>query len=268
MLKRAHYWALGIVTVLTLLLLNLPPTAAGRLKLAVSGVFLPLFGLAGSGQSFVDRASYALLTRRTLISELERLQTENGQLRLAATQGQDALTENARLRGLLGWQPKTPWKRRPAHVVGREPSTWWRSVTIDFGARDGALVNLPIITNDGLVGRIRAVGPTHSEVALIGDPECGVSAIVAETRDNGIIQEARSSAVGDGYITFRTLQNSPAIMTGQQVLTSGLGGVFPKGIPIGAIADSRTVEGGLYTEARLRLAANLNRLEEVWVLTP
>jgi len=64
------------------------------------------------------------------------------------------------------------------------------------------------------------------------------------------------------------LQNSPAIMTGQQVLTSGLGGVFPKGIPIGTIADSRTVEGGLYTEARLRLAANLNRLEEVWVLTP
>ena len=92
MLKRAHYWALGIVTVLTLLLLNLPPTAAGRLKLAVSGIFLPLFGLVGSGQSFVDRASYSLLTRRTLISEVERLQKENEQLRLAATQSRDALT--------------------------------------------------------------------------------------------------------------------------------------------------------------------------------
>lgn len=268
MLKRAHYWALGIVTVLTLLLLNLPPTAAGRVKLAVSGVFLPLFGLTGSGQSFVDRTSYSLLTRRTLISEVERLRKENEQLRLAATQGRDALNENARLRAMLGWQPQTSWKRRPAHVVGREPTTWWRSVTIDFGARDGAQVNQPIITNDGLVGRIRSVGPTHSEVALIGDPECGVSAIVAETRDNGLIQEARSSAVGDGFVTFRTLQNSPRIMAGHQVLSSGLGGIFPKGIPVGEIADSRTVEGGLYTEARLRLFANLNRLEEVWVIIP
>ncbi len=268
MLKRAHYWTLGIVTVLTLLLLNLPPTAAGRLKLAVSGVFLPLFGLAGSSQSFVDRASYTLLTRRTLISELERLQRENGQLRLAATQGQDALAENARLREMLGWQPKSPWKRRAAHVVGRDPTTWWRSVLIDYGARDGAEVNQPIITNDGLVGRIRSVGPTHSEVALIGDPECGVSAIVAETRDNGVIQEARSAVVGDGYVTLRTLQNSPSVMAGHRVLTSGLGGVFPKGIPVGEIADSRSVDGGLYTEARLRLAANLNRLEEVWVIIP
>jgi rod shape-determining protein MreC len=266
--KRAHYWALGIVTVLTLLLLNLPPSAAGRLKLAVSGVFLPLFGLAGSSQSFVDRASYSLLTRRTLISEIERLQRENGQLQLAATMARDAVNENARLRAMLGWQPQAAWKARPAHIVGRDPMTWWRSVTIDFGARDGAQENQPIITNDGLVGRIRTVGPTHSEVALIGDPECGVSAIVAETRDNGVIQEARSSAVGDGYVTFRTLQNSPTMMAGHHVLTSGLGGIFPKGIPVGRIVDARTVEGGLYTEARLRLAANLNRLEEVWVLVP
>ncbi len=268
MFKRAHYWTLGTIAVLTLLLLNLPPTAAGRLKLAVSGLFLPLLGLAGSSQSFLDRASYALLTRGTLISEVERLRRENEQLRMSATQARDAVAENTRLRALLGWQPKTPWKRRPAHVVGREPTTWWRSVTIDFGARDGAVANLPVITNDGLVGRIRTAGPTHSEVALIGDPECGVAAIVAETRDNGIIQEARSSAVGDGYVVFRTLQNSPSILAGHQVLTSGLGGVFPKGVSVGEIADARTVEGGLYTEARLRLAANLNRLEEVWVIVP
>lgn len=268
MFKRAQYWALGTVLVLTLLLLNLPPTAAGRLKLAVSGLFLPLFGLVGTGQSFVDRASYGLLTRRTLISEVERLKRENEQLRLAATQAQDALTENARLRALLGWQPKTAWKRRPAHVVGREPTTWWRSVKIDLGARDGAQVNLPVITNEGLVGRIRAVGPTHSEVALIGDPECGVAAIVAETRDNGIIQEVSPATVGDGFVSLRTLQNSQSVMAGQKVLTSGLGGIFPKGIPIGEIADARTVDGGLYTEARLKLAANLNRLEEVWVIVP
>ena len=268
MFKRAHYVALGTVAVLTLVLLNLPPNPAGRLKLAVGGLFLPLFGLAGSGQSFVDRASYALLTRATLIAEVERLRKENAELRLAALQAQGALAENARLRAALAWSPKPPWKRRAARVVGREPTTFWRSVTLDYGVRDGAQVNQPVLTSDGLVGRLREVGPTQSQVALIGDPDCGVSVVIGETRDNAIIQEARSAAIGDGYVTLRTLQNSPGILAGHTVLTSGLGGVFPKDIPVGQVVDTRSVDGGLYTEARVKLAANLNRLEEVWVLTP
>ena len=129
-------------------------------------------------------------------------------------------------------------------------------------------MNQPVLTGEGLVGRIRAVELTQSKVALIGDPECGVSVIVNETRDNAVIQEARSAAVGDGFVTLRTLQNSPTILAGHHVVTSGLGGVFPRGIPVGEILDTRSVDGGLYTEARLKLAANLNRLEEVWTLTP
>jgi rod shape-determining protein MreC len=266
--KRAHYVALGTVTVLLLVLLNLPPNTAGRFKLAVSGLFLPLFGLAGSGQSFVDRASYGLLTRDTLIGEVERLRKENEQLRLANAQARDTLAENARLRAALNWAPRTPWKLHGAHVIAREPTTFWRVVTIGYGSRDGAQVNQPVLTSEGLVGRIRSVEPTQSKVALIGDPECGVSVIISETRDNAVIQEARSAAVGDGFVVLRTLQNSPGILAGHAVVTSGLGGVFPKGIPVGQIVDTRSVDGGLYTEARVKLAANLNRLEEVWVLTP
>lgn len=268
MLKRAHYWVLGTVTVLLLLLLNLPPIAAGRLKLGISTLFLPLFGLAGAGQTFVDRVSYASLTRATLISEIERLREENQELQLAAAQGRDALTENGRLRSLLGWQSRAPWKLRAAHVIAREPTTWWRTVTIDYGGRDGARINQPVLTSSGLVGRIREVEPTHSQVALIGDPECGVSVVVVETRDSGIIQESRSAPDGEGLVILRTLQRSPATMAGQRVITSGLGGVFPSGIPVGQIVDTRSVDAGLYTEARVRLAANLNQLEDVWVLMP
>lgn len=268
MLKRAHYWVLGTVAVLCLILLNLPPTAAARLRLGVSSLFLPLFGLAGASQSFVDRASYVALTRATLISEVERLRKENQQLQLAADQGRDALTENARLRSLLAWQPRAPWKLRAARVIAREPTTWWRSVTLDYGSRDGAKPNQPVLTSSGLVGRIREVEPTHSQVALIGDPECGVSVLVAETRDSGIIQESRSAPDGDGMVVLRMLQRSPATMAGHRVITSGLGGIFPSGIPVGQIVDTRSVDGGLYTEARVRLGANLNQLEEVWVVAP
>ncbi|HTH47828.1 MAG TPA: rod shape-determining protein MreC [Candidatus Limnocylindria bacterium] len=268
MFKRAHYLALGALTVLVLALLNLSPNTAGRFKLAIGGLFLPLFGLASSSQSVVDRVSYGLLTKDTLIGEVERLRKENEQLRLANAQARDTLAENTRLRAALGWVPRAPWKLRGTHVIGREPTTFWRVVTIDYGGRDGAQVNQPVLTSEGLVGRIRSVEPTQSKVALIGDPECGVSVIVSETRDNAVIQEARSAAVGDGFVVMRTLQNSPGILAGHSVITSGLGGVFPKGIPVGQVVDTRSMDSGLYTEARVKLAANLNRLEEVWVLTP
>lgn len=253
---------------LCLVLLNLPPVAAGRIKLGFSTVFLPLFGLAGAGQTFVDQASFASINRTTLIAEIERLRKENDQLQFSADQGREAISENTRLRALLGWQPRSPWKLRAATVIAREPTTWWRTISIDYGSRDGARTNQPVLTNSGLVGRIREVGLTHSQVALIGDPDCGVSAVVSESRDTGIIQESRAAPDGEGLVILRTLQRSPSTMPGHRVVTSGLGGVFPSGIPVGQIVDTRSVEGGLYTEARVRLAANLGQLEEIWVMTP
>lgn len=268
MLKRAHYWVLGAVVVLTLVLLNLPPLAAGRLRTGVRSLFLPLFGVSGAGQHFVDRVSFSALTRASLISEIERLRQTNQWLQMAVDQGRDTLAENARLRAMVGWQPRAPWKLRAAHVIAREPTTWWRTATVDYGARDGARPNQPVLTSAGLVGRLREVESTQSQVSLIGDPDCGVSVLVAETRDPGIIQESLSAPDPEGLVTMRTLQRSPSAMAGHHVITSGLGGVFPAGIPVGEIVDTRSVEGGLYTEARIRLGANLNQLEEVWVLMP
>ena len=156
----------------------------------------------------------------------------------------------------------------PSGSRRRNDTTWWRTVTIDYGSRDGARTNQPVLTSTGLVGRIREVGLTHSQVALIGDPDCGVSAVVSESRDTGVILESRSAPDGEGLVILRTLQNSPATMPGHRVVTSGLGGVFPSGIPVGQIVDTQAVEGGLYTEARVRLSANLGQLEEIWVMTP
>ncbi len=267
-LKRANYVvAVGAVLVLVLTLLNLPAPAAARLKLAVGGFFLPLFGLVGTAQSFVDRASYSLLPRSALIAELQRLEQENASLRLAAAQGADALAENNRLRAQLGALPHGPWKFRLAHVVGRDASTWWRTVLVDYGTRDGAQINQTLLTPDGLVGRISAVRFSHSQVSLIGDAECGVAVKVAETNDHGVIKGSQSTTDA-GVAELTMLQSSPQVMAGQSVVTSGLGGVFPKGLPVGTILDTRPGAGGLFTTGRIRLGAHLNRLDEVWILTP
>lgn len=191
------------------MLLNLPPTAAGRLRVAVSSLFLPLFGLAGSSQSLVDSATYATLTRNTLIGEIERLRLTNQQLQLAELQGRAALDENMRLRSLLAWQPQVRWSYKAARVIGRDPTTWWRTITLDFGERHGAKVGQPVLTSDGLVGRIREIYPLTCQVVLVGDNECGVSALIRETRDQGVIQAMAADPIGEGVVLLRTLQHSP-----------------------------------------------------------
>lgn len=267
MLKRTHSIVLGVVGLLLLLLLNLPSGAASRLKLALGGVFLPLLGLSSAAHSFVDAASYELLPRSTLVDEVRRLEKENAALRVESALGAEAAAENQRLRAQLGSIPRGAWRPRLARVVGRDPTTWWRTCLIDFGARDGAVVNQPVVTAQGLVGRIASVGHSHSQVALVGDASCGVAVLIAETRDHGIVAGGQSTTDA-GVVEVTTFQQTPGILAGQTVLTSGEGGIFPKGLVVGTVMDARPARSGLFTSARVRMGANLNRLEEVWVLAP
>jgi rod shape-determining protein MreC len=267
MLKRPHYIALSLVVLLTLVILNLPSQTTARLKLGVGSLFLPLFGLASSAQQAAGVAEDALVPRRELLKLNDGLRRENQQLRLQALQAEETVRENARLRQLVGWQHQASWKLKLAKVVLREPANWWRTVQIDLGSRDGLKVNLPVLTTDGLVGRISSVSLTRSQVTLLGDPNCKVAARVEnETHDTGIIgasEPLETELVELGYLS-RNANLKPA----QSVVTSGEGGIFPKGIPIGRIVDVQPVDYGSRTEARVKLTANLNALEEVWVMFP
>jgi rod shape-determining protein MreC len=266
MLKRPHYIALGVVVVLALILLNLPSHTAARLKVGISSLFLPLFGLANSSDQVANKAGDAITTRKELLKQNEALRDENQNLRLQAMQAQETARENARLRQLLDWRQARPWKMKLARVVLRDPANWWRTVQIDKGRLDGLSNNLPVLTMEGLVGRISAVGPATSTVVLIGDRDCKVAAQVKETRDTGVI--GATDPLDNSLVTLGFLSKNAKLAPGEDVTTSGLGGIFPAGIPIGKVADSRAVEYGLYTEARVKLAANMGSLDEVWVLFP
>jgi rod shape-determining protein MreC len=269
MLKRPHYVALSLIVLATLGVLNLPSGAASRFKLAFSSLFLPLLGLATTAHNATEHASATLLPRSELIRQNEQLRRENQQLQVTAAQASETARENARLRQLVGWREHSPWKGKLklARVVLREPANWWRSVQIDLGSRDGLRPSLPVLTAEGLVGRVGAVGFDRSHVLLIGDPNCKVSALVEnETRDGGIL--GPSGPLETELALLDYLPRSSSLKAGQNVVTSGLGGVFPKGIAIGKVVDARPVEFGLYIEARVKLAVNLSALEEVWVLMP
>ncbi len=271
MLKRQYYITFGLVLLVALVVLTLPEQTAGKLKLAVGGLFLPLFGMAGAAQQLVEQAGNTLAPRSTLLKQIEDLRKENQQLREQLMQVQEAWRENAQLRQALKWQQRVPWSLKLARVIGQDPANWWRTLIIDAGLREGIRSNMAVLTADGLVGRIEKVGPDRSSVVLIGDPNCRLSAQVQDPRDKsvvakGIISPSPSSL--DRLLVDLTFVPGDAVLRpGQPVVTSGDGGLFLKGITVGQIVDVRTNDYGLNLEARVKLAVNLNRLEQVWIMT-
>jgi rod shape-determining protein MreC len=258
------------VVLLVLALLQLPGGTMGKLKLAISGLFLPLFGLSSSTHQWLGEAKEGLVPRRELLRQIDQLRLDNQQLQLRLEQDAQLWNENARLRAEVGWQRQTRWRVMLARVMARDPANWWRSLEIDRGLRDGLSNNLAVLTADGLVGRLQSVGQTRSQVILLGDPNLRVAAVVGgpANGETGIIAANASAPQEEGMVDLDLLSGASLVKPGQSVVTWGAGGVFPPGITIGKIVDTRPKEYGLSTEARVKLAANLSALEEVWVMLP
>src|SRR5437879_737224 len=187
MLKRQYYISIGLVLLAALVVLNLPEQTAGKLRLAVGGLFLPLFGMAGAAHNLVNQAANTLAPRSTLLKQVEELRKENQQLREQLTQAQEAWRENVQLRQALNWRRRVPWQLKLASVIGQDPANWWRTLIIDVGGQDGIRTNMVVLTPEGLVGRIAQVGIDRSRVVMVGDPNCRFSAQIQEPGDKSIV---------------------------------------------------------------------------------
>jgi rod shape-determining protein MreC len=268
MLRKPHYIALGIVLLVTVVLLKLPSRTATKLKLAISALNIPFFGAVSSAQKTIEKAGNAVTPRKELLAQLEESQKQIKQLQLRSMQLESLAQENNRLRAHLQIPKEVLWQGKWGRVVAKDPANWWRTIRIDRGSRDGMLTNAAVITEEGLVGRVSEVGFTHSQVVLVGDPDCGVSVLVEESRDHGMIRPTASVPLDPSIVELNWLPRNAKLAPGQRVVTSGLSNFFPKGILVGHVVDFRSVGYGLYTEARIKLAVNMNALEEVFVLLP
>jgi rod shape-determining protein MreC len=267
MFKRKNYLAPGAVTLVAALLLSLPSGAASRIKLATGGLFAPLFGAVSAAGQLPGAALDAVLPRSRLLKEIENLRRENQRLEVQNLQAAAILQENNQLRAQIGWQKQAPWQMKLARVILRDPANWWRMIEIDLGSRDGVRENLPVLTRYGLAGRVSSVGYARSQVVLVGDPGCRISArVVNPARDMGVVTTA--GPLDSSLVNLTYLSGDAKLESGQKVVTSGEGGIFPPGILVGQIVDSSQVENGLYTEARVKVSADLGSLEEVWILFP
>jgi rod shape-determining protein MreC len=158
-----------------------------------------------------------------------------------------------------------------ADVIGRDTTGLLRTVTISLGTRDGIAVGMPVVTELGLVGRVSAVTAISAQVRLIIDPGSFVNARLQDTRQEGQVVPGsiQGTSAGDLRMTFIPLpvRDSDRIADGEVVITSGIGGSFPRGIIIGQVTSSRLDDSRLFQEAEVRSLVNFSRLEYVLVIT-
>lgn len=196
---------------------------------------------------------------QALEQEVERLQSEMIQLN-------EYKAENQRLTDLLNYKQvmAQQYDLLAASVIARDPGNWFATVTLNRGSRDGVRENMTVLTPQGLVGRVITVTTTNCEVLLITDPRSGVGSLIQETRTPGIVEGTVGSS---GTARIIHIPNDAQVEAGQVVVTSGLGSIFPKGIPIGQIASVSIESAGLFKSADIRLFAGVNQLEEVLIVT-
>jgi len=268
---KSQQTAVGAVLLTVFLLLVIPESARARLKSAIGALFLPVIGISTTGQVALESlgqlgasgfgsspTNQALGQAPDVPPSLADLQMENTLLREEINQFRDA----------NDWERRIPWESKLVRVVGRDPFNWWRRIKINLGSNKGIRFNQPVISAKGnFVGRVSEVGPLTSWVVLAGDPNCRFSALIKESRSQGGIVSPRQYSSDPRVVELTYLPNDVELRPGQAVVTSGLGGGFPKEIPVGLVVDSWISKDGLYTEARVKLHANLNQLETVRVLT-
>ena len=239
------------------------------MKLGIGSVFLPLFGLASSSQHAPARRPTRLCPRGELVRQNESLRRENQQLRIATQETGDAARENDRLRAALRLAAASGRKLKLANVVLRET----RQLVAHRANRPRQPRRRPDESARADHRRIRWAASvrsstTRSQVVLLGDPNCKVAARVEnESRDTGVIGACGAAGPRPGR-TKRLSRNGKSQARAEGASRAVEGAFSRRDFPIGKVVDSHLVEYGLYTMARVRLAANLGALEEVWVLMP
>ncbi len=175
--------------------------------------------------------------------------------------------ENEQYRQFLELKKDNPdFVFEAAMVIGRDPTDFFYSFTIDKGTIDGIKLLDPVITPDGLVGRVSEVSYTDSKVITILNPGIDVGAFDGRTRDTGIITGDLTLA-RDNMCKMTYLSRDSSASAGDLISTSGIGGVFPKGLIIGTIADVKAEENGISLYAEIVPTTNIPQIRDVFVIT-
>jgi rod shape-determining protein MreC len=253
--------------------------------LALAGFVLHRVGILGPVEDLLIRATTPLQEGLSLVTAQfgeiaqtardlrdlrqrnEELETENASMLLEMVRLKEIEAEVVLLRDLLNFAQAHPsFDIQGAHVVGRvigrDPSNLQRYITVGVGREAGVSRNMPVVTDRGLVGRISEAGRGWSRVLLITDVSSTVNALTQSTRASGLVQ-----GQPDGSLLIRDIPQADTVSVGDTVFTSGLGGNFPRQIPIGQIIEVERKDYELYQSATVYPTVDFDRLEAVIIVT-
>jgi rod shape-determining protein MreC len=189
-----------------------------------------------------------------LQEEVRRLKQENADLKESAQTLE-------RLQRLLLLKARVPAAMIAAEVVAYSPSAWFRTIVINKGQRDGVRKGFPVVTSEGVVGKVTRVSSRSSVVLLVIDRNSAVDCLAQRTRTRGILE-----GEGGDRCYLRYVSRTEDIQVGDHIVTSGLEGIFPKGLSLGEVAKVEKKAYGLFQEIEIMPSADLGRLEEVMVI--
>lgn len=223
-------------------------------------------------QSPVTFVSSAVTNYFSSISSMRTAQSENDVLKQriqeleVEVQNNKSLTfENERLKSLLQLKEETAYKFLPAQIIGRDTSVWFDTSIINRGSLDGVKLNMPIVTNGGLVGRVTAVSPLTAQVSLITKDKSGLGAVI------GALGTSNALGVVSGSGKTETLEmgyvpGSVEVKVGENVYTTGQDGIYPAGLKLGEVSEVRAGSASEALKIYIQPSAKLSSMQEVAVL--
>lgn len=206
------------------------------------------------------------------ISNLRTAQDENGQLKqrvqeleVELKQKTELAAENTRLKSLLDLKEQSNYRILPARIIGRDPSVWFDSSIVNRGSLDGVTLNMPVVTDGGLVGRVTAVSPLTAQVDLITRDKSGVGAVIGKIGESNALGVVNGTSKKD-LLEMKYVSGNIDVQVGQSIFTTGQDGIFPAGLKIGEIVSVVTGSATTPHQILIRPAARLDSMQEVGIL--
>ena len=224
-------------------------TQKGIVSTALVSVFYPAQMVISSVNEF-----------RSVVHENEMLKEENAKLRQETYYASEALQELARLHTLVRFDDKWDYPIVTARVVGHNPGRFLTTLVINRGTSRGVKEDMPVFSMNGLVGKVSKTSLTHSRVQLLVDPNLKLSVLERRTRVVGFLESV------DGRTLSAMIPTHAGVKVGDTLITSGLGGIFPKGIPVGTVERIRPADLEVMQLMDVVPFQEFSSLEEVFVM--
>jgi rod shape-determining protein MreC len=277
--KSAYFLlVLGIGSALTLTCFFLPDQVTQTLRKETMEVLGPVLRTADKPVTFFSRMDSKLKTLDEAQAEVTKLKQQIAELTVQNQVLSDKTTENTRLREMLGFREASPYRLRACRVVSRDPNSWWDTVQVNVGWQDDPNLakDQPVVSPRGVVGKTGNVSRYVTDVILMVNQNCAISATVENPadpsrHDQGIVKGQGNFEEGKPRVMVEYLPKTSQVAVGQFMVTSGLGPYFPAGLRLGTVIEVPPVKNeyptfGLYREAVIEPTADLNQLDELFIV--